>query len=426
MQRLNQRNPWRARLTLLLLLSAVTCLSQFYRVSNSVIGPEIALELGLSSAQLGLAGGAFFFALFLAQIPVGMAFDRWGARLTVSRISVLAVMGGYWIAHAHSAVELIAARFLVGLGCAASFMSAVFLCARWFGTARLTLVISWVFATSNLGTLAAATPLAWAAQQFGWRQTFVALSAITAVIGVAFWCVVRDDPPGTTHRPRTNESLSSVWSGLLQVWRTPGLGPVFAMHVFAYAAMVTILGVWAGPYLHDVHALNAVDRGQVLLAMGITQIVGLLAFGPLDRILGTRKKIVIASMSASIAVFLCLASIQQPPLALTVVLLCALPLFSSCSILIVAQGRALFPEHLAGRAVTTVNLAQVLGAASLPALTGWVVGCLAGPAVAGASAPEIAYRAVFATLAAASSCGLMIYLRSPDSRPTPSNKTALR
>lgn len=225
MQRLNQRNPWRARLTLLLLLSAVTCLSQFYRVSNSVIGPEIALELGLSSAQLGLAGGAFFFALFLAQIPVGMAFDRWGARLTVSRISVLAVMGGYWIAHAHSAMELIAARFLVGLGCAASFMSAVFLCARWFGTARLTLVISWVFATSNLGTLAAATPLAWAAQQFGWRQTFVVLSAITAVIGVAFWCVVRDDPPGTTHRPRTNESLSSVWSGLLQVWRTPDWAP---------------------------------------------------------------------------------------------------------------------------------------------------------------------------------------------------------
>ena len=53
-----------SKLPLLLLLTAVTCLSQFYRVSNSVIAPELARDLHLSARQLGWAGSALFFALF--------------------------------------------------------------------------------------------------------------------------------------------------------------------------------------------------------------------------------------------------------------------------------------------------------------------------------------------------------------------------
>ncbi len=403
---------------LALLLSAVTGLSQFYRVSNSVIGPEVAAELGLSAQEVGLAGGAFFLALLVAQIPVGMAFDRWGARATLSAVSGLAVLGALLIARAADANELIAARFLVGIGCSASFMSAVFLCSRWFGVQRFTLVLSWVFAASNVGTLGAATPLAWASATIGWRHAFDALAAVTALIALAFWWLVRDDPPGAAVPERHRESLAEIWRGLLEVWRTPGLGPVFAMHTFTYACMITVMGVWAGPYLHDVHNLDAVARGNVLFAMGLASIAGPLCFGPLDRVFVTRKKIVIAGALSCIALFAALATLSRPPLALATALLVALPLLSSYAIVTVSQGRALFPERLAGRGVTTVNMAQVLGAAVLPALAGFIVGSFAGPGDGPAApAPEAAYRAVFGMLAAGSCIGLAFYLRSKDGRP---------
>jgi hypothetical protein len=41
--------------------------------------------------------------------------------------------------------------------------------------------------------------------------------------------------------------------------------------------MLTVLGVWGGPYLYDVHKLDGVERGNVLLAMGMAQILGILA-----------------------------------------------------------------------------------------------------------------------------------------------------
>ena len=40
----------------------------------------------------------------------------------------------------------------------------------------------------------------------------------------------------------------------------------------AYATMATLLGLWAGPYLHDVHGLDAVGRGHVILAMSCAQV----------------------------------------------------------------------------------------------------------------------------------------------------------
>ena len=93
----------------------------------------------------------------------------------------------------------------------------------------------------------------------------------------------------------------------------------------------------------------------------------------------------------------------------------AIPYLSSYALMIVAQGRALFPDRIAGRGVTTVNMAQVFGAMALPAASGILVGSFANEA--GAAAPEAAYRAVFAMLAICSFAGLMVYLRSKDSPP---------
>jgi predicted MFS family arabinose efflux permease len=395
-----------SKLPLLLLLTAVTCLSQFYRVSNSVIAPELTRDLHLSASELGWAGSAFFFALFAVQLPIGLWFDRYGARRTVAAVSLLAVVGSIWIAHATDAGGLIAGRIVVGVGCAASFMSVVFLCARWFASNRLSSALSWVFAASNLGTLAAATPLAWVANVIGWRNGFLILAGLTLVVAVLFYVVVRDRPPGDPLPATHKEPLGDVFRGLLEVWRTPGLLPLLSMHFFAYATMMTILGVWAGPYLFDVYKLDAVQRGNVLLAMGVAQTAGILVYGPLDRVLRSRKKVVLLGTVISGAILAAMAGVPTPPLSLSVGLLIAICFFCAFGTVIVAQGRSLFPDRLGGRAVTTVNMAQCLGLTVLPGVTGYIV--------EGFGASDSAYRLVFAVLAAGLALGSLAYLRSRD------------
>ncbi|MGQ0584141.1 MAG: MFS transporter [Reyranella sp.] len=396
-----------SRLPLLLLLIAVTCLSQFYRVSNSVIAPELTRDLGLSARQLGWAGSAFFFALFAVQIPVGMWFDRFGARRTVAALSLLAMLGSLWIARAADATDLIAGRTIVGVGCAASFMSVVFLCSRWFEPARLATTLSWVFAASNIGTLAAATPLAWIAGTIGWRHGFLGLAVVTLLVAVGFLVFVRDRPPEHRAPEATQETPAEILRGLWEVWRTPGLGPVLSMHFFAYATMLTVLGVWGGPYLYDVHKLDGVERGNVLLAMGVAQILGILAYGPMDRVLRSRKKVVFGGAAISMVLLAVMALLANPPLWLAVVLLVAFCFSCAYGTVIVAQGRGLFPDRLAGRGVTTVNMAQCLGLAMLPAGMGYIVEGFGGG--------DIAYRWVFGTLATGLALGSIAYVRARDS-----------
>ncbi len=406
-------SPW-VLARLLAALVTMSCLSQFYRVSNSVIAPELMRELGLSSEQLGLAGGAFFITLLIAQIPVGIWFDRYGARITLTLLSVFSVIGAIMVSRATTANELIIARAIIGLGCAANFMALVFLLSRWVEPARYTAMLATGFALSNIGTLAAATPLAWAAATFGWRNTFLFLGLITAIGTAQFWIVIRDRPPGYAIQVPQRSTLTEELRGLMTVFRTRGLFPILAMHTFAYATQLTIIGVWAGPYLFDVYGLDGIARGNVLLAMGFSQIAGVFSYGPLDRIFGSRKKVVIGGVVVVVVLLLLLAALSHPPLWLGVSLLIAVTFVASYGVVIVSQGRALFPDHLAGRGATTVNMAQLFGLMGLPIVTGMIVGAFPQ---AGGIAPEIAYRTAFAALALGNLIGLVVYLRSIDSRP---------
>jgi predicted MFS family arabinose efflux permease len=395
---------------LLLALVVATSASQFHRAALGVVGPELAADLGAGTAMLGAANGAFFLAIGLAQIPVGLALDRIGPRLTVALLTLPAALGALAQAFAPDAGWFLAARFLLGLGCAASFMASVVLSARWYAGEGLTTALARVFALSQAGILLAGAPFAAAAGLIGWRGAYAVSAALTLLLGLLWWVWVRDDPP---HRPppvRPAETLGAALLGQVTVWRTPGLLPVLAMHLVGYASMATVLAVWAGPYLAEVHGLAPGPRGMVLLVMGLTLSAGLLGVGPLERWLNTRKWLVAGLASGVVLVLAALALWPQPPLAVAVGLLVLLCLLNCYPVVVVAHGRSLFPDHLVGRGATTVNLAQTAGSAALPALTGWAVAVAPGAA---------AWPIAFGTLAVALALGLLGYLTGRDAPPRP-------
>ncbi len=392
---------------------AVTALSLFYRSCLGVIAPELTRDLGLTPEDLGRANGAFFFAIGLMQIPAGLLFDRYGPRRVVSWLTVLAVLAAALQGLVRTPAELVAVRALLGVGCAGSFMGAVTLAALWYPGGKLATMLSRVFAFSQIGTFLAATPLALAEGAIGWRWAFGAMAAITAAAGVLFYVVVRE-PHGTAGKKP--EPLGDVIRGLVSVWRTPGLLPLLGIHTFAYASMATVLGLWAGPYLAHVHGMDGPTRGNVLLAMAAAQLVGILAFGPLDRIFDTRKWVIVPGGLCSIALLAVLALVPGLPTTAAVTLLILFTGVTSYAVVIVAHGRSFFPDHLLGRGVTTVNIAQVAGLTLLPVITGPIVGAFPAP---GAVSPEIAYRAAFGAIAVLLAGGLTVYLvKARDAKPS--------
>jgi MFS family permease len=404
--------PRAATVALVAMLAATTILSQFYRSSLGVIAPTLIAELSIAPAVLGLVGSAFFWALLAAQVPVGLLFDRVGARATVAGLSLLAAAGSVAHAFVASGAELGWARVLVGIGHGGSFMATVYLVSRWYPRARWATVLSWVFGLSMIGVVLAGTPLAYAAERIGWRAVFVAMGAVSLVVGALFWVLVRDDPPGRTVPTRAPERLLDAVAGFAAVLRLDGLGRVLGLQAVAYAVLATIMGLWAGPYLADVHGLGPIARGNVLIAMAAANTTGVLAYGPLDRRFGSRKRVAIAGALATLALLTVLA--LGPSLPIAVAALVAVSATSAYGIVVVTHARTFYPDHLAGRGTTTANAAQLIGCAALPALTGLIPAFY--PLVGSGYHPD-AYRWIFAAIALALASGLAVYATSRDVPP---------
>lgn len=403
------------RAGVLLGLSLATIISQFFRSSVAVIAPELITDLSLSPRMLGLAGGIFFLALGFSQVPVGMSFDRIGPRFTLAWASVFAFVGAMGVAMAATGPQLIAGRFLLGLGCGASFISAVMLLARWYPFDRIATMYGRIFAISQIGNFMAATPLAWMSQAVGWRTVFWGSAAAVLVVVAFFVWAVRDQPPGQAPALRRTETLWQTLRGFAEVFRLPGYRKVVAVHTVAYAVMATVLGLWAGPYLHDVHGLDGIARGNVLLAMVMAQVVGMLVLPPLERRFDSRQRVIVAAACSVIATLLALALLPAPPLWLAVVLLVLVCGGSTYSPIIIAHAAALTPVHLRGRSSAAANLGQVSGSFLLPVVSGVIAGLFDQTA---AGYPPIAYRLIFGFLAVALALGVLVYSRARDLRPS--------
>src|SRR5690606_40443656 len=88
------------------------------------------------------------------------------------------------------------------------------------------------------------------------------------------------------------------------------------------------------------------------------------------------------------------------PLAITfLVLLAAVAAYGP---VVVSHARTFYPEHLAGRGVTTANMAQLLGCAVLPIITGLIPALF--PTDPSGYSTET-YRWIFAAIAGTLLCG---------------------
>ena len=291
--------PHRRGLIIVMTLATAYVASHFFRASNVTIGLDLMRDLSIGPEALGGLTGAFFFGFAAMQIPCGFLFDRYGPRRTVVGMLILATIGGIVFTLAPTWPILLTGRVLMGAGFGVMLIGSMVVISRWFPPDRFSTLTAIVLSIGLLGNLVATTPLAWASQAFGWRAVFGAAVVFTALAAIAVWLVVRDAPPGHPFLARTPEPPRQMLQGLMEVLRNRRLKPILALNFCNYACTFTVQGLWGGPFLREVHGLSPIEAGNVLLLAVVAYQVGMLAFGPLDRLLDTRKWIAFGGTSVN-------------------------------------------------------------------------------------------------------------------------------
>ena len=408
--------PYRRGLIIVATMATAYVASHFFRASNVTIGLDLMRDLAIGPEALGALTGAFFFGFAAMQIPCGFFFDRFGPRYTVVGMLVVAAIGGTMFTLAPSWPVLLTGRVLMGAGCGVMLIGSMVIISRWFPPDRFSTLTAVVLSIGLLGNLAATTPLAWAAQDIGWRPAFGAVVVFIALATVAIWLVVRDAPPGHPFLSRKAEPSGEMLRGMIEVLRNPRLKPILALNFCNYACTFTVQGLWGGAFLREVYGLSPIAAGNVLLCAVIAYQVGMLAFGPLDRRLDTRKGIAMGGTLVIVGLLATLALFSHPPVWLPVAVIIVMGFFSASSTMVMTHGRGIFPDRLIGRGISTMNTAVMLGVACMQTLSGIIIGAFE-PLPSGARTEE-AYRALFGVLTLVLIVAVAIYTRSEDVKPS--------
>jgi predicted MFS family arabinose efflux permease len=379
-------------------LTLAYMLSQFYRAFLAVLSPVLKDDLGISADDLATASGAWFLAFAIMQIPIGAALDRIGPRLTAAVLHAVGGLGVVLFAMAQGPVQIQIGMALIGVGCAPVLMASYYIFARIYPAAIFATLAAFIIAIGNLGNIAASVPLAWSIDAYGWRATLWGMAAVTFAIAGLVLLTVRDPerlPPG----PR---------GSLLDLLRMWPLWPIMIMMAACYAPGASLRGLWVGPYYADVFGADAARIGVVSLVMGLAMIAGNFAYGPMDRVFGTRKGVIIGGNLVVLVAFAALWWRPDDAGWLPMVMIVLIGAFGATFPVVMAHGRAFLPAHLMGRGVTLINLFGIGAAGLVQVATGRL-----HAAGAGLAAPA-QYGAVFLFLAGVTGVGLVIYAFARD------------
>ncbi len=384
--------PVRATILLVATLGGIYVVSQFFRNSIGVIAPDLARELTLSAAEIGLLSSVFFFSFAAAQIPLGICLDRYGPKICMLVCAGVVAAGAVLFSLGSNPGTLIAARILMGVGSCCYLMAPLALYAKRYSPEKFGTLVGIQLGVGTIGTLFATAPLAWSVASIGWRASFLAVAGLMVVAGIMVAIVVREDKateaPGVHH-----ETFRESIAGLAQALRVRSVGQLFLFHLAAYSSFVLVVGLWGGPYLTHIYGYGLKERGDMLFAAVVAQIVTVFLFGPTDRIFRGYKIPVLTGALLTVLTFGVVAFVGVLPAGWVLIWFIAIGAVTAYTPVMIAHGKSLFPPHLVGRGMTILNMATMGGAFLSQTVTGFVINLF--PIENGAYALD-AYRAVFA------------------------------
>jgi len=368
-------------------------LSYFYRYVNAVIAKDLVADFGIAPSDLGLLTSAYFLSFALAQLPLGVALDRFGPRRCTAALFCVAGAGALVFGLARDLAMLSMGRALIGLGVSAGLMGSIKAFTLWFPRERLTSLSGWMIGIGSLGTLSATAPVEALLGPFGWRALFVALAALSvAAAALIFFVVPERALPGQGDPWREQVGVIGRIFARIDFWR------LAVPLVICQATFQALQGLWFAPWLADVHGLARGTVAGYLLFSAAAYMLASFALGPLTDLIGRRG---VAPLRVyQTGMLMCTAAFA--PLALgaqgALVFLVLFAATSIASIIAYSLLTQLVPGAQTGRVTTASNL--LLFGTSFAFQ--WGVGAILGhwPSAQGRYDPE-AYRVAFGLLLAA-------------------------
>src|SRR5438132_2762269 len=236
--------------------------SYFARTNYTGIAKFVSADFHLDKGALGLLGSVFLYTYALAQLPWGVASDRWGSRRVVGLCIFLTAGTLAGFATSVTFNQLLFWRVANGAAAAGVYVVMAGALSRWFSPKERGLcqgVFAAGGATVGEGSANLVVPYLAIHVASGWRQSTDILAAIIALIGVACVIFLRSAPPGQ----QATEKKPFDWTMMkdMQLW-------CFTLVYSGSIIAIRILPPWLPIYAADIFLSRGMPLNQAVLTAG--------------------------------------------------------------------------------------------------------------------------------------------------------------
>jgi len=338
-------------------------MSYAFRTINVVIAPDLVKDLGLNNADLGLLSSAYFIGFGATQIPLGLALDRFGPRITEAWVMILAVIGALIFAIAEDFTTLVMARVLIGMGVSACLMAAFSGFRAWYATSQQGQLASAMLVCGTSGALASTWPVHLVTPYIGWRGVFLVMAALSflAILILYFGLPVKKS--ALTDKPIQSTSATLSWQSYRPILTNSFFWRILPLGTFCYGGFIAVQTLWFGPWLIEVMNYPATTAAQIVFGFNVVLLLAYLFNTWVLPKLARRGIDTMRYMTWTVGMSMIMqagAYFWQTSLVWVWWYLFAI----TCASFVLAQSIIVlyFPKHYSGRVSTSYNLTLFIGA----------------------------------------------------------------
>ena len=270
--------------------------------------------LGVSGLEAGdrFAAGPGLLSSFVvlqivvyagAQVPAGLLLDRFGSKALILSGATVMAAGQLTLAFTESLPVAIAARAVVGLGDAVTFISVLRLVPHWFRPNQVPLVTQLTGICGQLGQVLSAVPFLALLAGEGWTTAYLSVVALGVVSIVLTFALVKNTPDGKVDDPPST-SVREVLASVKTVWLRPGTRLGFFTHMGTQFSVTVFALMWGLPYLTVGQGLSVHVAGTLLSLSVVAAIVSGIVIGIFTgRRPHRRSRLVLAIIASNAAIW---------------------------------------------------------------------------------------------------------------------------
>jgi MFS family permease len=330
------------------------------RTSFGVLGVDATTRFDVAATTISTMAVVQIVVYAALQIPVGVLVDRIGSRTLIVAGALIMAAGQVLLAFAPAFGLALAARILVGIGDAFTFVSVVRLLPNWFSGRILPQLAQWVGILGQFGQIIAIVPFALLFHATGWQPALIAassLSVVAAALAAAF--VRRGEPPPLTSPIPAGGPFRQLGATI----RRPGTQLGFWAHFVGGTAPTVMALMWGYPFLTAGLGLDISTAGWIFALLVAGNVVSGPIIGYLVARFPLRRSNLVLTVAAIIVVVWSMVLLWpgSPPLWLVAALYFVIGTGGPGSLVGFDVARTTNPSHAMGSASGFVNVGGFLG-----------------------------------------------------------------